>query len=92
VCFIFFIQAGVSELLKDQMKSLLDIFKKDPVTLVWVDKYDETELHKQFDGSKYHLVAYKPKRGRFLGYRNPDFSADSIRTFIDDVLGGGGDF
>ena len=38
------------------------------------------------------MVAYKPKRAKYLGYKNPDFSPESIRNFIDDVLGGGGEY
>lgn len=37
-------------------------------------------------------MAYKPKRARYTGYKNPDFSSDSIKNFIDDILGGGGDW
>jgi hypothetical protein len=37
-------------------------------------------------------VAYKPKRGRFAGYPRADFSTDSLKGWIDDVLGGGGEF
>ena len=74
------------------MKPLLEAFKNDPVSLVWVDKYEEQSLHYQFEGGKYHLVAYKPKRGRFTGYRNADFGPDSIKGWMDDVIGGGGEF
>lgn len=49
-------------------------------------------MHRQFEDGKYHLVAYKPKRGRFLGYKSADFSPEAIRAFIDDVIGGGGEF
>jgi len=35
-------------------------------------------------------VAYKPKRGTYLPYANADFSAESIGTFVSDVLGGSG--
>ncbi len=38
------------------------------------------------------MVAYKPKRGRFAGYPRADFSVESLRGWIDDVLGGGGEF
>jgi len=38
------------------------------------------------------MVAYKPKRGKYLGYKDADFSEKSIAGFIDDVLGGGGTF
>ena len=37
-------------------------------------------------------MAYKPKRGRFAGYPRADFSTDSLKGWIDDVLGGGGEF
>jgi hypothetical protein len=36
---------STSALLKDQLKPLLEAFKNDPVTLVWVDKYEEQRLH-----------------------------------------------
>jgi hypothetical protein len=78
--------------LKDQLKPLFEIYKNDPVSLVWVDKYQESPLHQQFDSGKYHLVAYKPKRGRFVGYKNADFSTQTIRGWMDDVIGGGGEF
>ena len=71
---------------------MLDLYKKDPVSFVWVDKHDEQDLHGQFDGKRFHLVAYKPKRGRYLGYKIADFSSESIRSFVDDLLGGGGEF
>ena len=35
---------------------------------------------------------YKPKRSRFLGYKGADYSEDSISHFIDDFLGGNGEF
>ena len=38
------------------------------------------------------MVAYKPKRGRFTGYPKADFSVESLRAWMDDVLGGGGEF
>ena len=79
-------------ILEEQIKVLLEQFKKDPITMVWVDKHQESELHKQFGESKYHLVAYKPKRARYLGYRNADFSPESIGSFIADVLGGSGEW
>ena len=60
--------------------------------MVWVDKYEEQPLHHQFDGGRYHLVAYKPKRGRFTGYKIADFSATSIKAWMDDVIGGGGEY
>ena len=90
ICLLFFTQSNVAELLKDQIKGLLDYYKKDPVTFVWVDKHEERGLHNQFEHGRYHLVVYKPKRDRFLGYSKADFSNESLRGFIDDVLGGGG--
>ena len=74
------------------MKPLLEVYKNDPVSLVWVDKYDESELHQQFESGRYHLVAFKPKRGRFTGYKQADFSSQAIRSWMDDIIGGGGDF
>lgn len=38
------------------------------------------------------MVAYRPKRGRFAGYKNSDLSQSNIRNFIDDILGGGGNY
>lgn len=38
------------------------------------------------------MVAFKPKRARYTGYKNPDFSSESIKNFIDDILGGGGEW
>ena len=38
------------------------------------------------------MVAYKPKRGRYTGYKNADFSTESIKGWMDDVIGGGGEF
>jgi hypothetical protein len=38
------------------------------------------------------MVAYKPKRNRFASYKDADFSSESIRNFIDSILGGGGSF
>jgi len=38
------------------------------------------------------MVMLKPKRGRYVGYKGADFSQDSVKNFIDDILGGGGDF
>lgn len=60
--------------------------------MVWVDKHNEPSLHQQLGNALHHLVAYKPKRGRFLGYKSADFSAESIGTFIADVIGGGGEW
>jgi hypothetical protein len=90
LCFIFFSTTSTSALLKDQIKPLLEAYKNDPISLVWVDKYEEQSLHGQFANSQYHLVAYKPKQGRFAGYPLADFSTDSLRGWIDNVLGGGG--
>ena len=90
MCFIFFTSSNVQKLLLDQLRPLLDKFKSDPITLTWVDKHEESELHQQFGESKHHLIAYKPKRGTFLGYKSADFAPESIGTFISDVLGGSG--
>ena len=49
-CFIFFTTGSTAGLLKEQIKPLLDLYKNDPVNIVWVDKYEEQELHKQFAG------------------------------------------
>jgi hypothetical protein len=38
------------------------------------------------------MVAYKPKRGRYLAYHSADMSEKALRGFIDDILGGGGNF
>jgi len=92
LCFIFFTTTTASPLLGDQVKPLLDIYKKDPVTIVWVDKYEESDLHRQFNESKHHLIAYKPKRARFVGYNKADFSTESLRGWMDDIIGGGGEF
>lgn len=45
ICFIFFTTSEVSELLKNQLKPLLDFYKNDPLSLVWVDKHEEEGLH-----------------------------------------------
>ena len=68
------------------------MYKNDPVSIVWVDKYEEQALHQQFSDHKYHLVAYKPKRGRYSGYPKVDFSVESLRAWMDSILGGGGEF
>ncbi len=39
LCFIFFTTANTVELLRDQIKPLLELYKNDPVSIVWVDKY-----------------------------------------------------
>jgi hypothetical protein len=49
-CFIFFTTGSTSGLLKEQIKPLLDLYKNDPINIVWVDKYEEQDLHKQFAG------------------------------------------
>jgi hypothetical protein len=38
------------------------------------------------------LIAYKPKRFRYLAYKNADFGPESVGTFISDVLGGSGEW
>jgi Thioredoxin len=92
ICLIFFTTTSVAELLHQQVKPLLDTFKNEPLSLVWSDKREDQALHQQFEGGKYHLVAYKPKRGKFVGYKNTDFSSESVRQFVDDILGGGGEY
>jgi hypothetical protein len=37
-------------------------------------------------------VAYKPKRGRYSAYKAGGYQEAQLRKFIDDILGGGGDF
>jgi hypothetical protein len=37
-------------------------------------------------------VIYKPKSGRYVGYKGSDYSESSITAFIDDILGGNGRF
>ena len=49
LCFIFFTTANTVELLRDQIKPLLELYKNDPVSIVWVDKYEEQPLHQQFN-------------------------------------------
>jgi len=41
LCFIFFTTQSSSSLLRDQIKPLLDLYRNDPISLVWVDKYEE---------------------------------------------------
>ena len=49
-------------------------------------------MHEQLGRKEYDLVVYKPKRGRFLGYKGTDFAEITIQQFIDDILGGNGEF
>lgn len=70
----------------------MELYAKDPVSFVYVNKNEESAIHEQFGNKKYFIVAYKPKRGRYLGYKDADYSTQSLRSFIDDVLGGGGTF
>lgn len=35
---------------------------------------------------------YKPKRGRYYGYKGADYSEESLSHFIDDFLGGNGEY
>jgi hypothetical protein len=37
-------------------------------------------------------VAYKPKRGRFCPYKAGGYQQEALRAFVDDILGGGGDY
>ena len=37
-------------------------------------------------------MAFKPKRGRFTGYKQADFSTQTIKGWMDDIIGGGGEF
>ena len=72
VCLILFDDG--SRQLSHEVKALLDYYTNDPISFVYVDKFSESDLHKQFGNSAYHMVAYKPKRSKYLGYKNPDFS------------------
>ena len=78
ICLLFFTQREVTGLLRDQMRPLLDTFSNDPLTVVWVDKHEERTLHQQFEGGRYHLVAFKPKYRKFVGYKSADFSPEAI--------------
>ena len=72
------------------MKGLLELYKNDPVSFVYVDKKKEQGLWEQFGSN--NLVAYKPKRNRYAAFRSGDLSQASIKSFVDDILGGGGSF
>ncbi len=76
----------------DVIRPLVENYKNDPITFVYVDKNEEKALHEQLGDSQYHMVVYKPKRGRYAPYKGTDFSTQSVKGFIDDVLGGSGDF
>jgi hypothetical protein len=38
------------------------------------------------------IVVYKPKRGKYLGYKKEDYGEGHLREFVDDVLGGNGEY
>lgn len=76
--------------LVEMVKPLLEYYQNDPISFVYVDKNAEPLIHEQFGEKQYHIVAYRPKRSRYIGYKDADYSQQSIRSFIDDILGGGG--
>lgn len=41
---------------------------------------------------KYSIALFKPKRGKYTILKSEKVTADGIKDFIDDVLGGNGDF
>ena len=59
---------------------------------MWVDKYEEKQLFEQFNLGRNNFVAYKPKRSKYVVYQSANFKEDVIKAFIDDVLGGAGEY
>jgi hypothetical protein len=39
-----------------------------------------------------HIVMYRPKRSKYLSYKGADYSRNSLKNYVDDILGGSGDF
>ncbi len=59
---------------------------------MWVERDEEELIHEKLGQRKHQIVAYKPKRGKYLGYQGADFSEESLKSFLDNILGGGGDW
>jgi hypothetical protein len=90
MCIILFDDSSAT--LQNTFKPLLEYYKNDKITFVFVNKDEESELHQQLGGGNFHMVALKPKLNKFVGYNKADFSDVSIKDFVDNILGGGGDF
>lgn len=59
---------------------------------MWVDKNEEKQLFEQFNLGTNSFIAYKPKRSKYVVYQNADFRETAVKAFIDDVLGGAGEY
>eukprot|EP00347_Sterkiella_histriomuscorum_P010918 403374430 len=88
VCILLFSDA--SKKLNEAVLPLLERYQNDKISFAYIDKTKEPEIYDLFSGSQYQMVAYKPKRSKFIGYSNPDYNTDSIKDFIDNIIGGGG--
>ena len=95
LCVILFLK-GKGQGLIDIYKPLLEVFKNDPVTITYIFSSDEPHIVKQFGIiDSIGAVIYKPKRAKFSKL-DRDFSqdayvdVDTVKSFIDDALGGGG--
>ncbi len=41
---------------------------------------------------KYDIALFKPKRAKYTNFKAEVVTAEGIKSFVDDILGGGGDF
>lgn len=55
-------------------ESLLEIYKNDPVSFVFVDPNEEQALHEQLGNKSHKVVVYRPKRSRYMAYKGADYS------------------
>ena len=67
VCVILFsdsAERGVSDL-----KGLIDTYKNDPLTFTYVNRELESQLYQQLGAAQFDIVAYRPKRRKYAGYK-----------------------
>ena len=82
ICFIIFTNSGII----DQYKPLLETFISDPVTITYVLTKEEPYMAEQFGIVGEGVVAYKPKRAKYVKAQT-----DDVKKFIESVLSGGGE-
>ena len=95
LCLILFLK-GKGEALTNQYLPLVEHYKSDPISITYVHSNEEPNLIKQF-GIKNEVgaVIYKPKRNKFVAFHGKMenlITPEDLSHFIDNALGGGGDW
>ena len=74
------------EEVKETLNKLGELYQKDPISFYFVDSSKENEFESSFNNS--NIILYRFQKLRYARYTKDEYSYDSIKAFIDDILSG----